>query len=336
MKEILSIKKFERVKITKYMRWRFNITKLLLSYHWQKVISHGMPEVTDIEITNHCMYSCIMCPRENYMTREKGNMEYGLFKKIVDQVAAYNPPACLAMYGDPLLHPQFGDFIKYAKANGVSVKIPTNAINLDKKRTKILLDAKPDYIIVALDGIDEETLKKIRGKNARYKESEDNLRNFIAEKNKALTKRPFVHVRMIQMDINKNQIEDFKKKWNVNGVDLCDVKSLKMLGNCEDFQKLDKERNFSIPEGSCRLPWISVSILWNGLVVPCCMFYNDIYVLGNLYHQSLKEIWNSQKIVSLREQFINKQYKEMNLMCKRCYMKRVTPIRKLYPLPKLM
>jgi MoaA/NifB/PqqE/SkfB family radical SAM enzyme len=324
-------REFENIPFDKYLRWRFNLTRLLRAYHSQRIVSNGLPEVEGIELTNHCMHSCIMCPRETSMTRKKGYMEFSLFKKIVNQVAKYNRSVVLAMYGDPLLHPQIKDVIKYLKANDISVRIATNAIMLNENNANILLKTRPDYVVVALDATDEETFKKIRGKNAKYQESAENLKSFISEKNKANARRPFLHVRMIRMDINKHQIEDFKKKWSVKGVDRCDTKNIYIFDGRASFKRLDSERIFRITSQPCIRPWTAVTVLWNGLVVPCCLDYNGSYILGDLRYQNLREIWNSEKAIDLRRQFVYNDYKKVEL-CEGCYSKPEVPIRKFYPL----
>ncbi len=49
----------------------------------------------------------------------------------------------------------------------------------------------------------------------------------------------------------------------------------------------------------CSLPWVYAEISASGNVTPCHTFYD--YSLGNIYNQSLKEIWNSEKIREFRK-----------------------------------
>ncbi|MGE5361952.1 MAG: hypothetical protein ACM3NQ_23295, partial [Bacteroidales bacterium] len=45
-----------------------------------------LPEIVQIEATNHCNASCVFCPRDE-MTRKKGIMDMPLFCSVVDQCA---------------------------------------------------------------------------------------------------------------------------------------------------------------------------------------------------------------------------------------------------------
>ena len=52
-------------------------------------------------------------PRTDLLTRGKGNMDFGLYKKIVDAV---NPVfLTLAQFGEPLLHPKIVEMVRYAR-----------------------------------------------------------------------------------------------------------------------------------------------------------------------------------------------------------------------------
>lgn len=53
----------------------------------------------------------------------------------------------------------------------------------------------------------------------------------------------------------------------------------------------------------CSLPWVYAEISASGDVSPCHTFYD--YSLGNVYQQSLKEIWCSEKIIDFRKSVKN-------------------------------
>lgn len=58
-------------------------------------------------------------------------------------------------------------------------------------------------------------------------------------------------------------------------------------------------------ETVCALPWTHVSIDPNGRVLPCCLTTTKGYAIGNINNQSLDQIWNSDRMKSLRLQMIN-------------------------------
>jgi radical SAM protein with 4Fe4S-binding SPASM domain len=67
----------------------------------------------------------------------------------------------------------------------------------------------------------------------------------------------------------------------------------------------------------CIYPWIHLYVEPNGSVFPCCgSTYNESSKLGNTNQNSLKEIWNSERMKQIRKNMLNDQPTES---CRRCY-----------------
>jgi radical SAM protein with 4Fe4S-binding SPASM domain len=67
---------------------------------------------------------------------------------------------------------------------------------------------------------------------------------------------------------------------------------------------------------TCRWPWRSVSVLWDGDVVPCCFDFDKRFVLGNLGFETLASIWHGSRMQSLRAEFIGNNV--TNQLCRNC------------------
>ena len=104
------IEKCKRVKL---------IRKMVL----KKKISFEFPVRFNVEPTNYCNLSCSMCPRE--LNRPFGYMELNLFKKIIDESILYGKRLIITLNkdGEPLLHPELTQMIKYAKDKESAHKI---------------------------------------------------------------------------------------------------------------------------------------------------------------------------------------------------------------------
>ena len=82
-----------------------------------------------IENTNCCNAQCVMCPRET-LTRKRGFMAFGLFEKIIKEVAVARrkPVVHLHGFGEPLLDESLPERIVLAKACGIKhTYLVTNA-----------------------------------------------------------------------------------------------------------------------------------------------------------------------------------------------------------------
>ena len=60
-----------------------------------------------------------------------------------------------------------------------------------------------------------------------------------------------------------------------------------------------------------------LQVLWNGDVVPCCYDFNGDMVLGNLYEQTIEQIWNGRLYNQLRSSDACGDYADYPI-CKKC------------------
>ena len=68
-----------------------------------------------VELTNVCNLRCPLCDTgSGYDTRPKGMMALADFKKFLDTCAPVLHAVRFVGTGDPLLHPEFESFVRYA------------------------------------------------------------------------------------------------------------------------------------------------------------------------------------------------------------------------------
>src|SRR3989339_782673 len=107
-----------------------NRALMLSDYILKRTTLSSYPVELSIGITSHCNSNCLMCPRDE-ITKHLGFMDFKLFKKIIDETKGTLELAYLHFDGEPLIHPQFFEMVKYCKDNNVTAGISTNAILLD-------------------------------------------------------------------------------------------------------------------------------------------------------------------------------------------------------------
>jgi radical SAM protein with 4Fe4S-binding SPASM domain len=67
----------------------------------------------------------------------------------------------------------------------------------------------------------------------------------------------------------------------------------------------------------CHQPWVNFTIDFAGRVVGCCRDLRSEYVLGNLLEQTATEIWNGEKMMSLRRALTAQRPQDIGI-CKAC------------------
>jgi radical SAM protein with 4Fe4S-binding SPASM domain len=285
--------------------------------------------VFNIEITNHCPLKCVMCPRTEDMRRPEGLMDFAVFRKIIDELASCNPewstevPVRLHGFGESLVHPRFDEFIAYAEAQGVRTCLSINPILLTPGIAERLLEAAPSLLYVSLDGHDDETFMRIRGLPNAYGRSKANLLRFLELKRSRNTSTRVV-LSMIHFFLNDQSLEIAKGYWSeVDGIDQVRVKPFCTWdGNSESVNKLVHLTAAIEPSEApdrpvtCRWPWTSVTILWDGDVVPCCFDFDKRNVLGNVAMEPIAAIWQGPRMRQLRNEFVTGEV--TNNLCRNC------------------
>ena len=112
------------------------------------------PVALSIEPTNSCNLHCPEClTGSGNLSRKRGKISQDNFNQIINQV--YKELCYLLLYfqGEPFLHPQFIDFIRYAKSKGIFVASSTNGHFLSEANAKDIVQSKLDFLIISLDGV---------------------------------------------------------------------------------------------------------------------------------------------------------------------------------------
>jgi MoaA/NifB/PqqE/SkfB family radical SAM enzyme len=113
------------------------INKSAYKYGFKNKQDEIFPPMVFAEITNICNLKCIHCPY-SYIFKQKfykpRHMEFNIYKKIVNEVSKYKDIILrLVCDGEPLMHPNFLEMIKYAKQNGIkTVSFNTNGTLLNE------------------------------------------------------------------------------------------------------------------------------------------------------------------------------------------------------------
>lgn len=116
-----------------------------------------------VELTNMCNFSCEFCPNPR-STRPKGKMELSLFKRIIDEVKEKNLAKCVLFHlmGEPLLHPDFLEAVKYTMDKGLFARLITNGSLLTEEMVIKLCETGLQEIAISLQTPDNQTFTNYR------------------------------------------------------------------------------------------------------------------------------------------------------------------------------
>ena len=125
--EINEFLNLENKNILRYIvyRYKYNIHPRL------KVLEEYPPNI-QIEPTSMCNLRCIMCYQSDKSFSSKsagfmGFMKLDLLKKVIDEIEGNIEAVTFASRGEPSLHSQLNEFLKYCEGKSLALKLNTNA-----------------------------------------------------------------------------------------------------------------------------------------------------------------------------------------------------------------
>ena len=295
--------------------------QIYLAYKKRKVENNPLPIRLWIEPTSVCNLKCIMCLNKSIPKNERGFMDFDLFKKIIDEASDFVHDIYLHHRGESLLHPDIFKMIKYAKKKNIFTRLHTNATLLTEERSNLLLDSGLDFLSFSFDGYEKEIYEKIRV-GANFEKTLSNIRNFLLLKKKLKKKSPYTVFTVIEFTESSKPQDETKKKEFINqfnSLPLDNFVSRRPHNWAGDYSIGEGKSNFSKENGylPCTFLWYSLTIFWDGKVLPCPQDFFGKNQLGNVKDVPLIKIWNSSALVSLRKKIASRQYEDIE-PCKSC------------------
>jgi len=256
------------------------------------------PPQVYIELTSICNLNCSFCGYPS-MQREKKLMDEDLAKRVIDQCAENGVwYLTFQFYGEPLTAPDyFARMIAYAKSKGiVNVNTTSNMLLMTPKIMKEWIDAGLDTLNISFDAAIPELYEKNRG--ARY----EKVLNNIKEASKVIKEygndSTFTSLTHVITEETAQDIENFKELM-APYVKTFDIRRMLSFDN-----KAELSKNNTMPaDNRKRIPCREIGprfiITSNGECTICCSDVEAQLSIGNANNQSIKEIWNSDKMAKI-------------------------------------
>lgn len=273
------------------------------------------PPLLIVEITNNCNLRCIMCEHP-LMQRGKTNMDVNLAKKVLKECADWGISRVgLSRLGEPLLHPDIAEIIRFAKECGIRhVSMVCNGMLLNEKKAKEIISSGLDLILFSIDAAKKETFEGIR-QGSNYDTVINNIERFIKIRNELSREKPWVEINICLMRNNIEEAPLIIEKWGslVERVKICPVVPLE---HTSDNLVVDAP-NYNGKKKACDFLWTRLVVLSNGQVTVCCADKEGEMSVGNAKESSLKKLWNSEEIRRIRNIHFSKKFDKLPL-CKQC------------------
>lgn len=301
----------------------------------------SFPESLHLTITYKCNQNCRSC----YYSLEKKrfDMDFLLFKKIIDEVESNGILQISIGGGEPFCHPNILEFLDYANKKSITTNITTNGTMLDAKIVNSLENLQNlGRIQISLDGSTEEINNRSREKFKEVIKSLTILSNsqlkfginvLVCNSNVKDLPNMFklsqkYHANTLNLLRIKPPIKDFKwfkyEKLNSESlrflIDFLERKKHKKYPEIYIdgsfsylFQRKSHNQLILNDCSGCSGGLNFLTILPDGIIIPCTHLR---YVIGNA-KEGIKNVWhNSEKLKILRDKknFIMNPCKSCNIL----------------------
>ena len=278
------------------------------------------PKILRIEPASSCNFKCVHCPTGLNLNESLGIMSTDTFNQIFEQIKHHKFDVIVLYHGgEPILNKQFFEMAKKLKPISKKLRTTTNGSLLDDKIIEKFLDIEFDEIDISLDGNspEENDLIRIGGDYHKITEKVIKMINLRNERNLTVPKITIANAQ-IPEDMNTENIAPVPKHLTETfGEVIDDVKfspfyTIQWPGMPEKIDVIEK------PKGNfCDHIVNTISIRWNGDVVPCCYDLINMMVMGNMSQDNIEQIWNNEKYIKFR-----KDIDEFNPpdLCKNCFV----------------
>ena len=313
------------------------------------------PFIYNIETTNYCNMKCVMCPRTMFMTRKNIWIDDKLFEKLTGKVKKhdekdlnnfwnwlekdyhYSPnevsengfyfsvvSRCLVLhgFGEPFLDKKLIERLQICKDKNIPTYFSCTPATMTVEKAKRAMDAGLTVLKFSLDALDEIKIQKIRGKRANFKEAVDKILELIKYKKEKKLKTILVPC-MIDLSTDEKDPEmhkDFLNFWKDKDV-FAYIKSQDNRWLYENDENLKNRSHYK--DQYCEYPWLSLTVMADGNVVPCTQVSNNELVMGNVNDNTLEEIWNGEKYKKFREMHVTGKFTKNHKCNNKCDMKKL-------------
>ena len=248
----------------------------------------SQPAYISLQLVDGCPQSCSYCPFPlvgGDILNQRSFMELNRVASIVEQVEEFCEEAVfnVSVWGEPSLHPDFEGVVQtICGEHGFRLVVETSCIGWDRGVLENVIEQFGDKVtwICSLDANTPELYEGLRGDG--FKEALSTA-EFLVERS---TERTYIQA--VRMKENEEHLESFYRHWKQKTDRVIIQKYSNFAGFLEDRKVADLSPVKRFP---CWHIKRDLVVLLDGSVPACREDIKITHSLGNIFEESLAEIW---------------------------------------------
>lgn len=262
-----------------------------------------------VEPSSLCQLQCVMCPNRDLPPAMRGHMSMDVFRAVLDECKDFAYDLNLTHRGEPLLNPCIVDMVGLAAHSGPKVRLHTNGLLLSREMSRDLIGAGLHLISFSVDGFTRDAYERIR-RGSSWERVVANVVGLLEEKLRAGSRRPYVIVQVIELEgscATRDEREAFFKLFRGLPVDEFYVKKPSNWAGSYPTTLYPGP-----PVVPCTFPWYSLTVCWDGLIVPCPQDFFCRIPLGRVGGEGILGAWHGSPMVRLRGLMVRREFAQLD------------------------
>lgn len=294
---------------------RINLLRAGANLAHRRLNPWSWPLHMQVELTSYCELECPVCPTgTGELKRSAKAIEVALVEQLFSEVGRYLLTVSLWGWGEPLLHKQLAEILKIAERYPMASLLSTNGQQLATDRVqRALRTHPPTYLIVAIDGLTDETNTVYR-RGARLEPALAGVKALAEWKAQSGSPYPILHCRFIAMSQNEHELPHLEEFCRQAGFDMISVRSLSIIDTSQDRHgdliplsgslrayDYQEEKRVRREDFVCQHPFTFPTLMSDGTLVACDQDYNCAQAFGKLTPStSFAALWRSRRASEIR------------------------------------
>lgn len=268
-----------------------------------------LPRLYQIETTSKCNLACFFCPRTtdliaNHKRDMNSNMPLDKFVEVLDKMY-WIESIELFHFGEPFMHKNLHEYIQACTDRGIYTVIASNLLPATPDKIDKAFDAGLGFLVMDVDSLDPVRYESMRV-NGKLDRLQMLVKYVLSHQN-----RPYTIAQTIMVDGVKEYTEPEFLNWT-GGLNADEIR-YKFLDSFRG--EIWDNKGTLGPDDVCKEPFYGFTIHVNGNVVVCDRDWAGENIMGNIFEQSVLEIWEGEKYREFRRQMLSN---EKPKMCQKC------------------
>jgi MoaA/NifB/PqqE/SkfB family radical SAM enzyme len=188
-----------------------------------------------LEVSNLCNLKCAFCPSFSAINPKRLSTlkaeDRGFFdlnkRGNLDELMERALTVYLFGFGEPTIHPDFPELIKYVGKFEAQIEFVSNAMNLTESLSRILVESRVRQVMISFSGSTKSDYESMY-LNGDFDRVLSNIKTLSDLKKKAGSPYPIIMINSIALKHHIDRFPDFVDLMGARGVNIINVNNLSM------------------------------------------------------------------------------------------------------------